>query len=91
MQAWLAVKGPLLRRAATETALWSKAMDALGPSLPSTPTKKGGTGTEGVPQTHVGADEVFRTYHVQSENVSLQHPILGTGCLGESKMCCRDV
>ena len=63
------MKGSLLRKAATEDALWSKAMDAVGPSLPGTPSRPAAdTGAEPKYES-AGANEVFKTYYAQSEKV----------------------
>ena len=69
LQAWLAVKGPLLQRAATEDALWSKAMDAIGPSLPRKSAIRTDNTEEESQYASAGADEVFKTYYAQSEKV----------------------
>lgn len=69
LQAWLAVKGPLLQRAATEDALWSKAMDAIGPSLPSKSAIRTDSAEEEPQYASAGADEVFKTYYAQSKKV----------------------
>ena len=35
LQAWLAVKGPLLKSAATQDSLWSRALGAVGSNAPT--------------------------------------------------------
>ena len=56
LQAWLAVKGPLLKSAATQDSLWSRALGAVGSNAP-TPSESVASPVLS-PRRHRGSDSI---------------------------------
>lgn len=68
----MSVKGPLLKQRAAEDALWAKATNAVGPSLPHGLHAMSADTEDQLARGHnLAASKAFRMYKVRSEKVRL--------------------
>jgi len=91
----MAVKGPLLRRAATQDGLWARAIDVVVPTSATSPVKAAEVGSPlrrdssrvggKIATAHAVAADAFRTYHAESSKVSSS--VLGMAVFHGAEKC----